>query len=236
VGVTSAHGKGYGVKGRSGRRSVMSTHRFAKEIEVLLCAGWAPQSINQRLRILFPDYTPVSERVMERWRRVKLSDRLRPLVKFERELRDEHVLLDTVRGRAALIMLQRERVQRAVDFEQTMGGMVLQATRQEIETLGKLLEQYENALEMTGWVGRSSVAIQVMPPGQPPVDVESVIREQLEQMPEEARALMVQALEAARKARLRERVKEAEAKIAASLPAPAPKDASEIPVVEVVAG
>ncbi len=224
------------MKGRSGRRSVMSSHKFAQEIEILLIAGWAPQSVNLRLRMLFPNYEPVSERVLERWKRLKLRDRLRPLMKYEEALKDEHVLIDTLRNKAALIMLQKERVQKALDLEATMGGIVMDTTRKEILTLGELLAQYEHALVEAGWVGCSSVAIQVMPPGQPPIDVESVMREQLEQMPEEARALMVQALEAARKARLRERVREAEAKIAASLPPPAPKGGSEIPVVEVAAG
>src|SRR5207302_8209025 len=96
-----------------GRKAVVAAHKYRAEIEVLLVAGWAPAHVNQRLRQMFPDYESVSERALDRLRRGKLRNRLPALVQYEAELKDEHALIDTVKGGAARVALQRDRLQKA---------------------------------------------------------------------------------------------------------------------------
>jgi hypothetical protein len=83
---------------------------------------------------LHPDYEPVAVRTLNWYRRERIRlEMMRPLEEYQRRLRDEHVLMDPIRERAALILLQEARVQKAINLEQQLEGVVLPAVGQEIE-------------------------------------------------------------------------------------------------------
>jgi len=199
-------------------KTVIERHRYRVEIEDLLAAGWAPRTLNVLLGRLHGDYVPVPERTLRWHREHRLpKTRLRPLEAYERMLRDDQVLLDTVREKAALVVLQKARLSRALALEEQMPGVVLPQVGYEMDRLMRLLESYERSLERVGLLPKE-------PPGpavavSQTVNVREALQAQLADMPAELREQVRRWLEQERLARLEAEIAPIEARVR-NVPAP----------------
>ena len=87
-----------------------------------------------------------------RWRRTRAR------------LEDDHVLIDTIRERAALILVQQARVQKALDLKARPAGglahgapgIVTEAAGREIDRLTRLYDGYDEAVYKLGLVRRAN--------------------------------------------------------------------------------
>ncbi len=143
---------------------------------------------------------------------------MRPLEEFQRRLRDEHVLMDPIRERAALIVLQEGRVQKAIRLEQQLEGVVLPAVRAEIEALARLWDGYEAALERLGLGRRPDSQLAAAPAVQQTVNIYEILADQVAILPPEQRQQLADVLDNIRETRARARMAEVEARVRASLP------------------
>lgn len=186
----------------------------------LLAAGWSTRSINQMLGRMFPDYEPVPKNTLNDYRRQRIrADMMRPLEEYQRRLRDEHVLMDPVRERAALIVLQEARVQRALDLEEKLEGVVLPSVGQEIDRLANLWDRYEQALGRIGMVRGPDGHVTVNAPAvQQQVNVYEILTEQVAVRDPVDREQLAGALDRVRQAQARARLQEVEARVRTSLP------------------
>ncbi len=208
-------------------QTVVERHRYRVEIEDLLAAGWAARTLNVLLGRLHSDYVPVAERTLRWHREHRLpKTRLRPMEAYERMLRDDQVLLDTVREKAALVVLQKARLSRAVALEEQMSGVVLPQVGYEMDRLAKLLESYERSLERVGLLPKE-------PPGpavavSQTVNVREALQAQLADMPAELREQVGRWLEQERLARLEAEIAPIEARVR-NVPAPIYDDGDPYP-------
>jgi hypothetical protein len=199
-----------------GRPAIVGHHPYREQIEELLCAGWSTRTLNQRLSAVFPDYVPVSPWALNRYRRTRLQHRLRPMEEYERRLRDEHVLLDPIRSRAALIILQQARVAKAIQLEDQLTGVVLSIAGTEISRLAGLWDHYEASLERMGFVRHEGGEVVINAPTQ--IKVIDELEKQMAEFPDHLRAQFADALRHAREARAKARMGEVEERVRASLP------------------
>lgn len=108
---------------------------------------------------------PIANRTLHRYKREHLADKVRrPLEAYQRRLEEEHVLIDTVRERAALILAQQARVQKALDLKARPAGglahgapgIVTEAAGREIDRLTRLYDGYDEAVYKLGLVRRAN--------------------------------------------------------------------------------
>ena len=112
---------------------------------------------------LCPGYAEIPNRTLQQYRRDHLDDKtMRPLEKYERQLRDEHVLVDTVRMRSAALLCQQGQVQRAIDAQTALEAqataeqqgkpvlVVSPTVGAELERLVRLADSYDQALYRLG--------------------------------------------------------------------------------------
>lgn len=139
-----------------------------------------------------------------------------------------------VRMKAGLILFQQQRLDRAIEMEDQLGGVVLDQVGKGIERLAKLADSYEQSLQLLGVLPRDPGTLV---PGalkltqhNVTVFVAKQINEEVsrlvERIPEELRAPLGHALEAARLAESNDRLKEIEARVRSRAPAPIDVDES----------
>ena len=207
-----------GFAGFATPRPVVERHRYRVEIEDLLAAGWAPRTLNVLLGRLHSDYVPAAERTLRWHREHRLpKTRLRPVEAYERMLRDDQVLLDTVREKAALVALQKARLSRALALEEQMAGVVLPQIGYELDRLIKLLEAYERSVEMVGLLPKALPAETVAAPST--VNVIELVRAEMSYLPPEPREQLERLLHQARYARIEAEIAPIEARVR-NVPAP----------------
>ncbi len=205
----------------TGSVRLVETHKYRDEIIELLAAGWTPRSLNQMLGRMFSDYEPVQPRTLNRYRRDCIkADQMRPLEEYERRLRDEHVLLDPIRLLAAEIIVQQGRVQKALDLEKQLGGVVLPAVGAEIDRLARLADEYQVALERLGIMKRQEPEFAASPTASQTVNVYQVLADQVSILAPEDRQQLADLLDRVRLARAQARIAEVDARVQASLPKP----------------
>jgi hypothetical protein len=164
---------------------VVAAHRHREEIETLLCAGWSARMVNQHLGRVYPDYVPVPERTLQWHRKTQLQGRLRPTEEWERQLQEEHMLLDSFRTRAALIVVQKARLQKVLDQEEQRAGVSPGAGR-EIDRLARLLDAYDAAADKYG-IGRGAARNEMT--------LEQYLHQEIETLPTEVRYELAAVLE-----------------------------------------
>ncbi|HLJ58846.1 MAG TPA: hypothetical protein VKZ50_03855 [bacterium] len=203
-------------------KTVVERHQYRQGIEDLLAAGWAPRTLNTILGRLHSDYVPVPDRTLRWHREYRLpKTRFRPAEAYERMLRDDQVLLDTVREKAALVVLQKARLSRTLVLEERLPGIVLPQVGHEMDRLVKLVESYERSLEVVGLLPNESRGPTVTV--SQTVNVHEVVEAQLAGMPAELREQLGRWLERARLARVEARLKPIEARVR-NVPAPIDED------------
>jgi len=95
---------------KPGPEPLIDRHAYHDEILEFLAAGWSAPTLNAMLGRLHHDYTPVPVRTLYRYK-ARLNPKVRrPLEEYQSRLRDDHVLIDTIRERAALILVQQAQV------------------------------------------------------------------------------------------------------------------------------
>jgi hypothetical protein len=202
-------------------------HRYRQEIEDLLAAGWTPRNLNAFMRRQHADYEPVADRTLRRYRDRFIAGRVRQVAKYEKMLDDEHVLLDTIRMKAGVLLFQQLRLDRAIEMEEKLGGMVLDQVGKEAERLVRMAESYEQSLQMLGVLPRDpgtlGPAVNVTQQNLV-VAISQQLDEQIdrliERIPPELRPQLGRQLEAERTAEAEERIKALEAEVRARAPAP----------------
>jgi len=202
--------------------SPIESHRYRDDIEALLVAGWSPRNINDHLGRIYPDYSPVHEKALQRWRHEHLKGVRLPLEKYEEQLRDEHVFLDTMRGRSAVIAIQKARLQRFLDAEVDMSasaearGDAALATGFEITRLARLFDSYDKAAVAYG-LGRSVQRQHAM-------SVEEYIQAEMASLPVEVRVRLADMLRELREERMKAELAEVDEERRRMLPPPESAD------------
>lgn len=211
------------------RPPLVLQHPYREEIEGLLRAGWSPRMVNLALSRMYAKairpYEPVGETTLRRYKAAMKAVDMRPVAEWEKKLADEHVLLDTVRMRGAMLITQGERVQKALEFETTMnqGGMnvVLPLARFEIETWLRIASEYDEAVERA--LGKQPSMTLINAPLATTVQVANVdpvdlLAAEIRRMPESLRDKMVSWLEQRRQERRDAKVREATDRAKALMP------------------
>ncbi len=198
-------------------RTVVELHKYRADIEELLIMGWTPTNLNRFLGRLHRDYEPVSRATLFRYKKDRLAQRVRPPHDYEQALEEGHSLIDTVRERAALIVLQKARVNKAVNKEKTFDS-VMRGFREEIETLARLLVDYDTCLEKHGLLTRAGPVMIGGPNSTVNVQMGDVLAQQIDDLPPELRARVAEVIERIRDERLKKEVEEGEAEMRALLP------------------
>lgn len=207
---------------RKRRETIIDRHPYREQIEAALLAGWSPRNIDQWLRRLYPDYQPVNTETLKWYRRERLKGRMRPLEAFERKLEDEHLLLDPIREIVILIALQKARVQKAIDLEERLEGVVLPVVGAEIERLAKFSAQYVEVMRDIGYLDKVAPPSEAQPLAGVTVNVniQEVLAQQVNEMPPELRREFAALLEKARVARMEARIAAVDERVIQMLPEP----------------
>lgn len=200
---------------------MVERHLYRQEIEELLAARWAPRNINMFLARQHTDYAPVPERTLRRYRAKRLAGRMRQAAQYEKLLEDDHVLLDTIRMKAGLVLFQQQRLDRAIEMEEQLGGIVLDQVGKEAERLVRMLDSYEQSLQLHGVLPRdsrtlASGGVHVAQQNVTVLVTKQIVEEVdrlVERIPEEVRAPLGSALQVQRLAESDERIKKIETEV-----------------------
>lgn len=197
-------------------------------------AGWSAASTNAALKRLCPGYVEIPNRTLQQYRRDHLDEKtMRPLEKYERQLRDEHVLVDTVRMRSAALLVQQAQVQKAIEAQAALEAQATQAAGvkvvvspsvgNELERLVRLSDSYDAALYRLGLL-QTGQGAEVVPVGTPApqqtINVFEIINASLEGLDGPMREKLFALLRELKAAKAAARMALTDARIAARMPDP----------------
>jgi len=144
---------------KPGPDPLIERHPYFPEICEFLTSGWSAAALNAALSRLHSDNVPVPTRSLYRYKKEHLKEKMsRPLDQYHRVLEEDRVLLDTIRERAALVLVQWAQVQRALDRQKQLDvaasdderPVVSPIVRQEAEALVRICDSYDEAMVSLG--------------------------------------------------------------------------------------
>jgi hypothetical protein len=196
------------------RKTVIDQSPWRAQIEALLIRGYSPRDVNFMLQNLYPDYQPINEETMRRYRHTRLKDRVR---KFYVRPEDEDYGVtppNPLAGLVALVELQAERVTRGVEMEKALGGRRAWVGH-EIQRAAELWVKLSEMMERFGYLPRTrGPAALVLAGAGANVNIFDVLQQKIDALPEDLRQQMAEAVTQIREARLRAQVEAAEKEMA----------------------
>jgi len=119
-----------------------------------------------------------------------------------------------------LVVLQQERVQKAIQLEQQVGnGVILPVVGHEIDRLARLWDDYDRACDHAGLIRPDRAALEMRVKGET-VNVHVLLQQQINALPESLRRRFADVLREARELREAQEIAVVDAEVAKTLPKP----------------
>jgi hypothetical protein len=130
-------------RSRTRRKNIIGRSPHQDEYERLILGGWSSLALERYAKFRYGEDIP-AKTFRDYRARKKMQVRLQAEARI-----DPEALVDVVAERAQLIAMQKERIAIDLRHERTMNKL-FSTTRNEMELLGKLLDQYKGDLQDLG--------------------------------------------------------------------------------------